>query len=180
MGSKPLPAQAFLHECFDYDPAIGRLVWRSRPVSHFTDAGTSAAHQCALVNSAMAGVMDCIHKPTGYRRVGINRTRYLSHRIVWKMMHGEDPEIIDHLNGNKADNRLSNLRSVCQRENARNRSGFRQEMEGVWKHSQCGWQAHIADDDGRVLTKYAMTPQPLIAWRKQMEKELGYRWHNAG
>jgi hypothetical protein len=96
------------------------------------------------------------------------------------MVHGEEPKIIDHLNGDRADNRLINLRSVGQRENARNRAGVRSEMEGVWRHPLVGWQAHIADDSGRVLTKYAVTPEPLVEWRKQMEQELGYRWQNAG
>jgi len=56
------------------------------------------------------------------RQVGWNHRNYLAinhkgkklklHRLIWLMVYGEWPEIIDHINFDKKDNRLVNLRSV--------------------------------------------------------------------
>jgi hypothetical protein len=67
------------------------------------------------------------HKPTGsvggngYVYVKFNYKTYLAHRLVWFYIHGEWPaEMVDHINGNKSDNRLVNLRSVPRYMNAQN------------------------------------------------------------
>jgi len=69
----------------------------------------------------------------GYCRVSFDSKRYLAHRVVWLYVHGKWPELdIDHINGNKSDNRLANLREVDRSTNLQNmrharkdnRSGF--------------------------------------------------------
>lgn len=44
-----------------------------------------------------------------------------AHRIVWWMVHGREPSLIDHINGVRTDNRLCNLREVTRRVNAQNK-----------------------------------------------------------
>jgi hypothetical protein len=56
----------------------------------------------------------------GYRVIKIKGKSYKMHRLAWLITHGEWPDIIDHKNGNKLDNRISNLRNVGKLENARN------------------------------------------------------------
>ena len=56
-----------------------------------------------------------------YCRVAINRKKYQAHRIAWLLTYGSWPvDQIDHINGNKKDNRLENLRDVSNGENLRN------------------------------------------------------------
>ena len=57
----------------------------------------------------------------GYLRVGIDGVRYGLHRIAWFYVHGELPKNdIDHINGIRDDNRISNLRCVTRSTNLEN------------------------------------------------------------
>lgn len=71
---------------------------------------------------AKAGsVAGCIRRSDGYRQVGIDGVRLLAHRVVWALVHGEWPErIIDHINGDKTDNRVENLRLADDSQNSAN------------------------------------------------------------
>lgn len=67
----------------------------------------------------------------GYIRVSIAGRRYSAHRVAWLIVHGEWPECdIDHINGDKTDNRVANLRKLSRSDNLVNQKKTR----GVSKH----------------------------------------------
>lgn len=57
----------------------------------------------------------------GYRTICINHKKHLVHRLIWFFENGTWPEMIDHIDGNVANNKIENLRASRQRLNQQNR-----------------------------------------------------------
>lgn len=108
------------HELFDYDSSTGKLFWKVvLPRQHYaTDRGWS------IVNTRYAGKEACnVNKSTLYLQVVFDKRLYQVHRVIWLMHCGQWPSSqIDHLNRDRQDNRISNLRAVTHAENMLNRS----------------------------------------------------------
>lgn len=56
----------------------------------------------------------------GYRVISVLGHAYNAHRLAWMLHHGEIPDFIDHINQDKADNRLANLRLASPSQNKAN------------------------------------------------------------
>jgi hypothetical protein len=93
----------FACDRFLYLPETGQFLWKvSRPHIKVGDA---------------AGCLT----PTGYVLLSIDDVKYKAHRIAWLIAHGSLPKIdIDHINGDRSDNRISNLRAVSRQINLQN------------------------------------------------------------
>jgi hypothetical protein len=101
----PLPPLEVLQEKFDYNPETGELTYKKK--SHHIKVGEPAGYLTQR----------------GWLRVKVNGVHYRVHRIAWKMFYGEDPPTgldIDHINRNKIDNRIANLRVATRSENMQN------------------------------------------------------------
>lgn len=88
--------------------------------------------------------------PQGYKRIRDSYVTMYNHRIVWEAANGPIPKgmVIDHINGNRSDNRIVNLRMVTHAENMQNvfkaRAGNASGIKGVtWAKANKKWQARI-------------------------------------
>jgi hypothetical protein len=133
--AKPLPPAEHLRAVFRYDHRSGRLIWRAR----------DDVRGGALSGKPVGGVANGVWhvKLKGYGSL-------LAHRVIWKMVHGTDPNQIDHINGDSLDNRLENLREATPAQNSRNRGRARKtDYRGVHRSGNC-WRALIRVD-GRLI-----------------------------
>ena len=82
----------------------------------------------------------------GYLRIGIDGADYRAHRVAWLYVHGEWPaDQLDHINGNRNDNRIANLRLATPSQNSANRRRLSRTLsgyKGVVPH-QGKWVAQI-------------------------------------
>jgi hypothetical protein len=119
MTVKELPTQRYLVECFDYEADTGRLYWRDRPIHHFKKEYAARA-----MNKKYAGKEIALFINKGHAYVGVGNKTYAVHRIIWKLVYGTDPgEYIDHVNGDRSDNRIANLREATNAQNQMNQRG---------------------------------------------------------
>ncbi len=80
----------------------------------------------------------------GYRKISIDNKSYLQHRLAYFYMTGEWPEVVDHIDHDRANNSWSNLRGVSYTENNRNKSG--NETVGINKMSNGKYRARMMLD----------------------------------
>src|SRR5690606_30951397 len=122
MAKRQLPSANDLRQLLEYDAATGDLRWRKRPVSAFASCGRlSAQNKANAWNSRNAGrPAFTASDGKGYLQGQVLKYHTSAHRVIWAMHHDEWPECIDHINGDKIDNRLANLRSVTSQQNSRN------------------------------------------------------------
>ncbi|MEP2955525.1 MAG: HNH endonuclease [Sulfitobacter sp.] len=143
MNKEDLLTAEVLRNLLRYEPETGKLFWQERPEGpqgwNTRYAGTEALRH---VNSY------------GHCAGNIFGKNYYAHRVIWCMVTGAWPaDVIDHINGDGADNRIENLREASCAQNqhnakvrADNSSGFK----GVaWDRRHQKWRAYITCDGKR-------------------------------
>lgn len=73
---------------------------------------------------AVGDVAGATH-PTGYRTIQVVGRRHYAHRLAWYYVTGEWPKEIDHINGDRSDNRFANLRTASRLQNMANQDRHR-------------------------------------------------------
>lgn len=140
-GAKPPLLQirdevfADLVYCEEGSPATGWFKWR------------------VYKNKAVPGSWAGTVTRQGYRRIWINGVAFLEHRLVYWLHFREVPRILDHIDHNKLNNSIQNLRGLSNRENvlrgglkSNNVSGYK----GVSLNRETGkWRAMVIRKDGR-------------------------------
>lgn len=179
MAVKALPSQDTLLQLLRYEPDTGKLFWLARSPSLFSATTKHTAdHQAARWNSRLAGKEAFTARNVGYRYGAVDGRLYLAHRVIWKMVHGNDPKQIDHINGIRSDNRLENLRSVEEVENHKNQQLHAHNTSGVcgvsFDRSRGKWEAHVTVGNRKQHLGRFASIEEAVAVRKQAEANLGF------
>lgn len=148
MAKNSLPTPETLRQLLRYEAETGRLFWRKRPTKFFRTEGDARKW-----NNRWAGkeAFTAIGKQGAFSRVlGVN---LLAHRVAWAVAFGKWPkDQIDHINRNRLDNRICNLREADAAQNGANRCrprGASNPYRGV--SAQCQkWRAAIGVRNRRV------------------------------
>lgn len=123
-----------VRELLHYAPETGEFTWRvSR---RCVPAGTQAGS---------------VHKGKGYRNIRVDLRLHSAHRLAWLYVHGCWPRFeIDHLDGDRLNNAITNLRDVPHRMNAENKrraaAHNRCGKLGVRQRSVTRWESSITAD----------------------------------
>ena len=125
--------QAQLKELLIYNRKTGIFTW---------------AVNVGLWGRIKIGTVAGVIQTNGYNQINIKGKRYLSHRLAWLYEYGCFPvEHIDHINHNRTDNSILNLRSVSNSDNQKNKSMPSNNTSGTvgvyWEKSGCKWRAQI-------------------------------------
>lgn len=133
-----------LQSMLAYDAAVGTFCWRSTN----SNRATAGSH---------AGTI----QPNGYLRITIDGKRHYAHRLAWLWVYGKWPDgDIDHIDGNRARNPISNLRDVTRSVNNQNQKRARSDnrssgLLGVtWNARRGKWVAQIQVDGRRNFIGY--------------------------
>lgn len=161
-----------------YDPETGVFTWLPRDPYIY-----NRLQSATRFNNTYAGVRaDRCSGRLGYLRVSIRLNGHnqytLAHRLAWYMYHREEPYQIDHINGNRRDNRILNLRSVSQKENCKNLGLDSRNTSGKSGVSFCNWEgkwrAKGSVNGKRKHLGSFITKQEAIDARSKFESEMGY------
>ena len=153
--------QSALKELLKYDPDTGLFAWKNRRIG--------------VKKSLEAGSM----QKNGYFVIGIRGKKYYSHRLAWLHEKGEfPPDNIDHINGNRQDNRMCNLRAASVQQNNFNRAAQRNNKSGYkgvcWSGIKRKWQADICLEGRHVCLGYFHSPAMAhLAYCKAAKKHFG-------
>lgn len=169
--SKPMPSQEELQKLLTYDRKTGFLFWKKRPQEMF-----SARKYWLIWNTRFSGKRAFnVQHHNGYLYGCILGWHYLTHRLVWQLVHGKLPDEIDHINGIRTDNRLVNLRSVTRKENCKNQGRDKRNTSGVtgvcWDFRNAKWLVRIGHKHFGRFESF----QDAVAARKAAE--LKHNFH---
>ena len=171
---KKMPPREVLLQLLRYEPETGELFWKERPLELCAGEGA-----CKRLNRLYAGKQALTSiRSTGYYSGSILGHPYPAHRVIWLMMTGTVADEVDHINGNKLDNRWSNLRASSRRSNARNQGLHSRNTtgcSGVRKTRNGKFRATISGDDSRTISlgTFASLEEAVTA-RRAAQSALGY------
>lgn len=131
-----------IRKLVDYNPETGFFTWRARENKSWSTR--YFGKQAATYTSS----------DTGYSLITIAKKQYYAHQIAWVHVHGEHPPKgmhIDHVNGDKTDNRIANLRLATVAQNIQNQKIHRDNTSGykgvVFHKPTKKWMARIKAND---------------------------------
>jgi hypothetical protein len=173
-----LISQAHLREIFDYRD--GKLFWKYD------------RHQRAQWNAKMSGIAAGYQEKNGYitvffnatERNGLAKSRPIAlHRLIFCFHHGYYPPQVDHINGDRMDSRIENLRPALSYQNNANRKKMRNNttgVPGVRKHRDGRYEARVCFNGKRHQVGSFTRIEDAAAAIEAASRNIKGEWHYEG
>lgn len=153
----------FLKSALHFDPQTGIFTWKKQ-----LSSTCIIGHEAGYINSC------------GYRDISINGVSYKAHRLAWLITYGTWPDLIDHIDTNKSNNAIKNLRKATTSENSRNQSIKRRNSSGVpcvyWHSTRNRWVVKVTREGreyyGGVFTNFDDAKLASEKLRKELHGEF--------
>jgi hypothetical protein len=157
MAQQILP-QEELHRLFDYKD--GNLYWKIKPANR-TNIGD---------------VVGCIDKHNLYIRSRYKEKCYLVHRLIFAWHYGYYPKMIDHIDGNRSNNKIENLRAAenssnqwNQKLHSKNTSGYKNVVYNKFKKV---WVCRFKVNGKHIMKGYFKTPEEANELAIKLRKDF--------
>lgn len=119
--------QEFLHSIFDYKDGV--------------------LYKKPKTKRCKSNIVVGAHHGNGYYKTSINYKKYYIHRLIYMMFYGEFPVQIDHIDGNRSNNKIENLRTSSNTQNNQNKPLTKANKSGCknvyWHNSANKWSVSI-------------------------------------
>ena len=153
--------QKHLKSLLDYSPETGIFTWKWAK------------------GPDLQGTVAGVPSPEGYIRINHDGSLNLAHRLAWLFVHGEIPkDFLDHINHDRSDNRIVNLRAVTPAESSRNVCISKRNTSGVvgvyFFNRDDTWVAYINVNKSRIHLGGFTRKIDAVRARKQAEREYGF------
>jgi len=167
--AKPMLPVKIIRELLNYDPDAGTFTWKERGMKYFeTDVSRR------IWNTRFAGKPAlCTLAHNGYMYGAIFGENWSTHRIAWLFHTGKVPREVDHINGDRKDNRIVNLREVDRTANCRNMRIRRNTSGAVgisWHRKGQAWVARLGSKHIGLYKNF----EEAVAARKAAELANDY------
>lgn len=151
--TKPLPTLECLSALVTADLDAGKLFWRATGL------------EVRPSSRSYGGI-----------RVRLGGQEYLLHRVLYKIAHGIEPSVIDHIDGNRANNAAANLRAATDNLNMRNKAAYKNNAAGQPNIQARGdrWRVRFKIDGRAKSIGTFPTLEAAIGARDQAKLHLGF------
>lgn len=167
-------SQQELQERLSYDPKSGLLTWKVRPESMFPSKRAWAIWNTRYSNKP---AFTSVNKD-GYRVGAINNVGLRAVRVIYKLMTGLEPEMVDHIDGDTLNDSWINLRNVNAAGNQKNMKKSIVNKSGVtgvnWNSANNRWQVLIGHEGKSIYIGIFECLNDAINARKLAETKYGY------
>ncbi len=168
--------QEQLKKRLSYNQESGEFTWLNRPRSCFKSEGSFKSW-----NTKNAGSTP-IENERGYVTITLTlngcKKKYQGHRLAFLYVYGYMPDNIDHINHQRNDNRIVNLRSATHSENSKNKTKRKSNTSGTtgvfWDKSRSQWKAAIGVNGKLINLGQSKDIGVVIALRKSAEVDYGF------
>ena len=168
MSTRDLPDLEYLRQRLRYEPDTGKLFWLPHSMASKSWTTRYAGKEAFTSKDRH-----------GYRQTHMDGIVLRAHRVAWALHYGAWPEFdIDHVNHDREDNRLCNLRAVTRAENRKNASLSRNNTSGVcgvyWSTDRRKWGAYITSGGLQHNLGHFASFEDAVAARRAAEGRFGF------